>query len=141
MTPCNPTSLTHLSRAMLSAALLVGLAACGPEKPPKFTSNSPSSPPSSAPAATPAPPPVAEAPRAAPDNGDKNKALVAKVKQALVAQKVENAHQIDVTAEDGKVTLFGAVNDNQDRATAERVASSVDGVTAVSNNLAIAAGS
>jgi hypothetical protein len=121
---------------MIAGALLIGLAACGQEAPPpKLTRPAP--PPSSAPAA---PAPQAAAPKA-PDNSEKNKALAAKVKQALVAKNVGNAQSIDVTAEDGMVTLFGAVDDKRSRDAAEKVASGVDGVAMVHNNLAIAAGS
>jgi hypothetical protein len=139
MTPCRLNTPSHPSRLILAGALLVGLAACGQEAPPKFSKATPSAPPSALPAATPAP--VAEAPKAAPDNGEKNKALAARVKQALVAKKVKNAHAIDVTVEDGMVTLFGAVDDKPSRDMAEKVASGVDGVSMVHNNLAVAAGS
>jgi osmotically-inducible protein OsmY len=39
------------------------------------------------------------------------------------------------------VTLFGAVDDKPSRDMAEKVASGVDGVSMVHNNLAVAAGS
>lgn len=131
-------SLFRLSRVILAGVFLASLAACGESPPPKAVSKAaPPAPPTVAPAEQPK---VAEAaPKANP--AEANKALAARVKQELVARKVRNAQSIDVTAESGMVTLFGAVDDKQSREMAETVASGVQGVGMVHNNLVIASGS
>ena len=132
-------SLFRLSRVILAGVFLASLAACGESPPPKVVSKA--APPAPPKAAAPAEQPkMAEAaPKA--DPAEANKALAARVKQELVARKVRNAQSIDVTAESGTVTLFGAVDDNQSREMAEKAASGVEGVGKVQNNLVIASGS
>lgn len=121
----------------LAAALMLGLAACGDQPPPK-------------PAAPPAPPapqaaaPVAKAPEAkAPEapKPDPNKELARRVKQALEGEKKVQAGAIDVTAADGKVTLWGTAATARERTLAAQVAANVEGVTSVDNQLKVVKGS
>ena len=73
---------------------------------------------------------------------DPNKELAAKVKQTLEAPDSKlPSGAIDVTAQDGKVTLWGAVPTNAIKKRAGQIASKVEGVTGVDNQLKIVKGS
>jgi hypothetical protein len=119
------------------AALILMLAGCGdstPPPPPK-----PTAPPVAAPAPPPAPAPeakAAEAPKA-----DPNKDLAARVKRALDEEAKIQAAGIDVTANDGVVSLWGTTTTDEERARAARVAAKVEGVKSVQNKLAVVRGS
>lgn len=65
--------------------------------------------------------------------------LAARVKSALNA--APRLTGIDVVASDGVVTLYGTVDSNADRATAERMAAKVAGVKSVKNDLVVLKGS
>jgi len=104
------------------------------------------------PAAAPTPPPVAAAPAtaqpaepappaAAGTQAESDRALSAKVKSALAREAGLKAHQIDVTARDGKVTLFGTVETRALRDAAQKLASTVAGVKSVDSKLVVVAGS
>ncbi|MBV9360210.1 MAG: hypothetical protein JO292_02360, partial [Betaproteobacteria bacterium] len=89
---------------ILALVVALALSACGDDPKPK-------------PAAKPAPPPVAEAPKPAPKpeppKPDPNKELAALVKRTL--EMPENklpSGAIDVTAADGRVSLWGTVASN-----------------------------
>src|SRR3982750_4475382 len=93
-------------KRIVALGLALGIVACSePPPPPK-------------PAATPpAPPPVAVAPKPAPKpdppKPDPNKELAAKVKQALEAPDAKlPSGAIDVTATEGRISLWGAVPSN-----------------------------
>jgi BON domain len=118
---------------VLPAALLaLALAACGDSPPPpKPVAMTPTVQPTPAPAQKPA-----EDPQAAAD-----KSLAASVKDALLAEKALNAHDMDVVAKRGVVTLFGTTKTHVLRSMAEKVAARVSGVTLVENKLAVVAGS
>lgn len=70
-----------------------------------------------------------------------NEALAEKVKSALVAEPGLKTLTVDVTASDGNVTLFGSAHTRAHYDKATQVASKVEGVKAVKNNMAIVAGS
>ena len=77
-----------------------------------------------------------------PPKPDPNKELAAKVKQTLDAPDSKlPSGAIDVTAQDGKVTLWGAVPTNAIKSRAGQLASKVEGVTGVDNQLKIVRGS
>jgi outer membrane biosynthesis protein TonB len=115
-------------------ALAFGIAACSePPPPPK-------------PAAKAPPAPVAVAPKPEPKpeppKPDPNKELAAKVKQVLEAPDSKlPTGAIDVTAADGKVSLWGTVGNNAQRSRAAQLASKVDGVKSVDNQLKVVKGS
>jgi hyperosmotically inducible periplasmic protein len=118
-------------------ALIFTLAACGDSTPPPK------------PAAPAAPPPQAEAPAAkAPETKaaeapkpDPNKELARRVKQALEGDGKIQGAGIDVTATDGKVTLWGTTATPGERSRAGQIAAKVDGVSAVDNQLKVVKGS
>jgi len=90
--------------------------------------------------------PVAAAPQAQPQpeppKPDPNKELATKVKQALEAPAAKlPAAGIDVTATDGKVSLWGTVETDQQRRRAAQIAGKVDGVKGVDNQLKVVKGS
>jgi hypothetical protein len=88
----------------------------------------------------PAPTPVAAPPE--PPRPDPNKQLAARVKQALEAPGSRlPSGAIDVTAADGKVSLWGAVASAAERRRAAQLAGKVDGVKSVDNQLKIVKGS
>lgn len=118
---------------VLPAALLaLALAACGDSPPPpKPVAMTPPVQPTPAPAQIPA-----EDPQVAAD-----RTLAASVKDALLDAKALNAHDIDVVAKRGVVTLFGTTKTQALRSMAEKVAARVSGVTLVENKLAVVAGS
>lgn len=114
----------------LAAVLVIGLAACGQEAPKPAAKASPT------PATQPAPPPAAKASEA--PKLDPNKELAARVKRAIEEGKLDG---IDVTASEGKVTLWGTTQNAADRNRAATLAAKVDGVKSVDNNLKVVKGS
>jgi hyperosmotically inducible protein len=66
--------------------------------------------------------------------------IVAEVKTKLTAEKLSNLTKIDVKSESGVVTLAGTVDSTDRAARAVQIASSVNGVKAVLNNMDIAGG-
>jgi hypothetical protein len=119
------------------------LAACDGGKPPESASVKPAAS-APLPVAVPAPAQVA-APKVQPAQPSaKQKAdaqLAARVKAALDAEPQIHGFAIDVTADNGKVALFGTVHTKARREMAERIAKGLAGVKSVDNNLAIVAGS
>lgn len=126
-----------------TALMLLLLAACDGGKPPESApaKSVASAPP---PAAVPAPAQVAapEPQPAQPSAKQKADAqLAGRVKAALDAEPQIHGFAIDVTADNGKVALFGTVHTKARREMAERIAKGLTGVKSVDNNLAIVAGS
>ena len=123
---------------ILAALVVLGLAACdeAPKPAPK-----PAAPPPQA--ATPAPAPVAPTPEVKPEppKPDPNKELAARVKRALEGEAKIQAAGIDVTAADGKVTLWGTAATAAERNRAGSVARKVEGVSAVDNQIKVVKGS
>src|SRR5216684_6997539 len=124
-------------KKLIAAVLLLGAAACGDQPAPK---------PAPAPAqqaapqpVIPAPAPEAKAPEA--PKPDPNKELAARVKKALEGAAKIQAAAIDVTAADGKVTLWGTAANAAERKRAESVASKVDGVRSLENEIKVVKGS
>lgn len=122
---------------LLASALFLALAACSDDPPP------------AKPAATPAAPaPQVEAPKPAVEakapeapKPDPNKELAQRVKQALEGEAKVQAAAIDVTAAEGRVTLWGTAATAGERNRAGQVASKVDGVKSVDNQLKVVKGS
>jgi len=125
-------------RKTLAALMILGLAACGDEAPKPAAKPIPE-----APVAKPAPPPTPAPEAKAPEapKPDPNKELAAKVKRALEGEAKIHAQGIDVTASDGKVTLWGTAATAAERKRAATAASKVEGVTSVENKLAVVKGS
>jgi CubicO group peptidase (beta-lactamase class C family) len=117
----------------------LALAACSeppPPAPPKPSAVAP------APIAAAPAPEAPKAPEPAEPKADPNKALAAKVKQALEDPGAKlPSGAIDVTAADGKVTLWGALPSERDVRRAGQVAGKVDGVKTVDNQLKVVKGS
>jgi hyperosmotically inducible protein len=63
--------------------------------------------------------------------------ITASVKSTLVADKVSNLTRVDVDTTNGVVSLNGVVESQEQKARAEQLASRVDGVRKVVNNLQI----
>ena len=112
----------------------LAIAACSePPPPPK--------PQAKAAAPTPPPAPKPEV-KPEPPKPDPNKELAAKGKQVLEAPDSKlPSGAIDVTAADGKVSLWGAVPTDSIRRRAAQIASKVEGVTSVDNQLKVVKGS
>ena len=70
-----------------------------------------------------------------------NAGLAAKVKAALADSPALKTLGIDVTAADGAIILFGTVDTRANRDKAEKIASGVEGVKSVTNNLLLVRGS
>jgi hyperosmotically inducible protein len=64
-------------------------------------------------------------------------ALTASVKASLVSDKASNLTRIDVDTTNGIVALNGVVENPEQRSRAEQLASRVDGVKKVINNLQV----
>ena len=125
-------------KAIFASVLILTLAAFGDSAPP---------PKPAAPAATPAPQAAAPAPQApetkAPEapKPDPNKELARRVKQALEGDGKIQGAGIDVTAADGKVTLWGTTATAGERNRAGQLAAKVEGVSSVDNQLKVVKGS
>jgi hypothetical protein len=131
--------LVVASRAFLAVGLICTLAGCGDDPPPpKPVAKAP------APAASPAPnaeDKPAPAAKPADAGGAADRALAARVKEALLADKGLNAHGIDVGAKNGTVTLFGTVENKARLEQAAKIAAGVDGARSVENKLVVVSGS
>ena len=124
-------------KKLIAAVLLLGAAACGDQPAPK-----PQPAPAPAPQAVPqpiTPAPEAKAPEA--PKPDPNKELAARVKRALEGEAKIQAAAIDVTAADGKVTLWGTAATAAERKRAESAAAKVVGVRLVDNQIKVVKGS
>ena len=120
---------------ILALIVALALSACGDEPKPKPAAKAP-----------PPPPPVAAAPKPEPKpeppKPDPNKELAALVKRTL--EMPENklpSGAIDVTAADGRVSLWGTVASAAQKKKATQVASKVEGVKGVDNQLKVVRGS
>jgi len=120
---------------ILALIVALALSACGDEPKPKPAAKAP-----------PPPPPVAAAPKPEPKpeppKPDPNKELAGLVKRTL--EMPENklpSGAIDVTATDGRVSLWGAVATNAQKKRAARIAGKVEGVKGVDNQLKVVRGS
>jgi BON domain len=122
----------------LAALVVLGLAAaCGDEAP--KPAPKPAAPPPQAAAPTPPPPKPEVKPE--PPKPDPNKELAARVKRALEGEAKIQAAGIDVTAADGKITLWGTAATAAERNRAANVAKKVEGVSAVDNQIKVVKGS
>jgi len=124
-------------KRLLPLALILILAACGDSPPP---------PKPAAPAPTPPPQaaaPIAKAPEVKPEppKPDRNKELASRVKQALENDGKVQAAGIDVTAKEGRVSLWGTAATAGERNRAGQIAGKVDGVASVDNQIKIVKGS
>ena len=125
-------------KKLLAAFTVAALAACGEEAPkPVAVPVTPT--PTTQPAPPPAPAPEAKAPEA--PKPDPNKELAQRVKQALQADGKVQAEAIDVTASDGKVTLWGTAPNEAERKRAAGIATKVNGVAGVDNQIKVVKGS
>jgi hypothetical protein len=127
---------------ILALASILALAACSDSAPP--------APPAAQPAAQPASPPAqaaapeTKAPEVRPPEApkpDPNKELAQRVKQALEGDRKIQAGAIDVTAKDGRVSLWGTTATADERSRAAQIAAKVDGVASVDNQLKVVKGS
>jgi hypothetical protein len=122
-------------KLILALFAALALAACGDDAPkPKPQAKAPTPPPV---AAAPKPEPKPEPPKP-----DPNKELAALVKRTL--EMPENklpSGAIDVTATEGRVSLWGAVATNGQKTKAGQVAGKVEGVKGVDNQLKVVRGS
>jgi BON domain len=141
----NRPSRRTLAAAGALALLLAGCGEDSPPPPPKPQAAAPAPAPQAQPA--PAPAPIASAaPAPAPAvekiyKPDPDKALAAKVQDALRGALGPIADGIDVTASGGRVTLWGTVPETAKRGKALRAAAGVKGVKSVKDNMAIVSGS
>ena len=124
-------------KALIAAAAALAVVACSDSPPPPKPVAQP---------VTPTPAPVAVAPKPEvkpePPKPDPNKELAAKVKQALEAPDSRlPSGAIDVTAANGKISLWGAVASEDQRRRAAQLAAKVDGVKGVDNQLKVVKGS
>ena len=129
---------------VVAAIAVLGLAACDSETPKTIQLTSAGLTPISSPANGPPPPPPQ--PRyqpvidAAPAQGYDG-TLASMVESAIKAEPELNTLGIDVSAVDGTIFLRGHARTRDSRRLATQVASSVDGVKRVQNELYVTAGS
>ena len=126
-----------MTRILAVASILI-LSACGDSAPPPKPVAQPVTPPAQvqAPAAPKAPEVKAEAPKA-----DPNKELAQRVKQAIDSDGKVQPGSIDVTAKEGRVSLWGTAATAGERNRAGQIAAKVDGVASVDNQIKIVKGS
>ena len=125
-------------KKLFCVAVALGLAACSESTPPP--AKPAAQPASPAPqASAPAPAPEAKAPEA--PKPDPNKELARRVKQALEGESKVQGGAIDVTAQDGRVSLWGTAATAGERNLAGQVAAKVQGVASVDNQIKVVKGS
>ena len=124
-------------RRILVAATIAVLAACSEPPPPPAKPAAPATPPPQAAA----PAPKAPEPKPEPPKPDPNKELAQKVKQALEGEGKVQAAAIDVTAKEGRVTLWGTAATAGERNRAGQIAAKVEGVSSVDNQIKVVKGS
>ena len=125
-------------RGLLVVVPAFALLACSEEAPPKPAPK----PAAEAPApVAPPPPPPAPIAKPEPPKPDPNKELADRVKRALEGEAKIQAAGIDVTANDGNVTLWGTTTTAAEKNRAAQAAKKVDGVKAVENKIAVVKGS
>jgi hyperosmotically inducible periplasmic protein len=120
---------------ILAITLVTALSACSEPPPP---APKPATPPPQA-AAPEAPKPEAKAPEA--PKPDPNKELAQRVKQALEGEAKIQAAAIDVTAKEGRVTLWGTAATAAERNRAGQIAQKIEGVSSVDNQITVVKGS
>lgn len=126
-------------KIVLTLATTLALAACSDSPPPPTKPAAPA-PQTSTPAAAPAAPaPEAKAPEA--PKPDPNKELAQRVKQALESDGKVQVAAIDVTAKEGRVSLWGTASTAGERNRAAEIAAKVQGVAAVDNQIKVVKGS
>jgi hypothetical protein len=121
-------------RNVLALAATLALAACGDSAPP------PAKPAAPAPQVS-APEPKPEAKVAEAPKPDPNKELAQRVKQALDADGKVQGAAIDVTAKEGRVSLWGTASTASERNRAADIAAKVQGVAGVDNQIKVVKGS
>ena len=124
-------------KIVLTLAATLALAACSDPAPPPAKPAAPA-PQTSAPAPA-APAPEAKAPEA--PKPDPNKELAQRVKQALESDGKVQGAAIDVTAKEGRVSLWGTASTASERNRAAEIAAKVQGVAAVDNQIKVVKGS
>ena len=124
------------SALRLATALAVLLGACSEPTPPPKPVAQPVTPPAQVQAPAPEAPKAAEAPKP-----DPNKDLAQRVKQAIDSDGKVQPGSIDVTAKEGRVSLWGTAATAAERSRAGQVAAKVDGVASVDNQIKIVKGS
>jgi hypothetical protein len=125
-----------MKRELTTLSLVLALAACGETPKPQAKVEPVPVTPTPVAAA-----PTAPAPAPKEEKADPNKELAQRVKQALEGESKIQAAAIDVTAADGKVTLWGTAASADEKSRATRAAYRVNGVTGVENKLAVVKGS
>lgn len=125
-------------KRILASALILGVTACSEPPPPPKPAAPPAPPQAEAPKA-PEPKPEAKAPEA--PKPDPNKELAQRVKRALEGERKIQAAAIDVTAKDGRVSLWGTTATAEERNRAGQVAAKVEGVASVDNQIKVVKGS
>jgi hypothetical protein len=125
-------------KPILTLGLILALAACGDSAPPPKPVAQPVTPAPQV-AAPEAPKPEAKAPEA--PKPDPNKELASRVKQALEGDGKVQAAGIDVTAKEGRVSLWGTAATASERNRAGQIAGKVDGVASVDNQIKVVKGS
>ena len=124
-------------KIVLTLAATLALAACSDPAPPPAKPAAPA-PQTSAPApAAPAP----EAKAAEAPKPDPNKELAQRVKQALESDGKVQGAAIDVTAKEGRVSLWGTAPTAGERNRAAEIAAKVQGVAGVDNQIKVVKGS
>ena len=124
-------------RTLIAAAAALAIVGCSDSPSPAKPAAQPVTPTPTPVAVAPKPEPKAEAPKP-----DPNKELAAKVKNALEAPDSKlPSGAIDVTAANGKVSLWGAVASEDQRRRAAQLAGKVEGVSSVDNQLKVVKGS
>jgi len=126
-------------RSLFVVVPAFALIACSEEAPPKPAPKPAAEAPAPITAPPPAPPPAPVA-KAEP-KPDPNKELADRVKRALEDVAKIQAAGIDVTANDGTVTLWGTAATAAEKNRAAQAARKVDGVKAVENKIAVVKGS
>jgi len=126
-------------RSLFVVVPAFALIACSEEAPPKPAPKPAAEAPAPITAPPPAPPPAPVA-KAEP-KPDPNKELADRVKRALEDVAKIQAAGIDVTANDGTVTLWGTAATAAEKNRAAQAARKVEGVKAVENKIAVVKGS